>query len=380
MVRLSLTVFALGLVTGQLCGTQIDCGSCVAASGCVWKSNACWSASTFPSCNMDAACFQLGGSVCPIASAALYPSATAYVGASLPLASAYARPSVTPSVISAPLYSSTILPSVSAYGSADATVYTSPPVYVAPTVSASFAAAPSYPIYTSADVSAYPIYGNANLNTYANLGTSPAVYANTNLNANLGTLPTVYTNANLNANLGTLPAVYTNANLNANLNAYPTVYTNANLNANLNAYPAVYGNANLNTYPVYANANANLNAYPVYANVGVRLNGGGSDPSLFNFNGNVLGSTIRNNFYADALGDFIPGIGGAVTVANNYNLLANSPRLIDNVMSGNGYQRDPLRTYIRNDFYADALGDFIPGISGSLSALNQYNLYANLFN
>jgi len=69
-----------------------------------------------------------------------------------------------------------------------------------------------------------------------------------------------------------------------------------------------------------------------------------------------------------------------VTTANNVNLIANSPRLVSNVVSGAGYQRDPLRTYIRNDYYADALGGFVPGLAGPLNALNQYNLYASLLN
>jgi hypothetical protein len=37
-----------------------------------------------------------------------------------------------------------------------------------------------------------------------------------------------------------------------------------------------------------------------------------------------------------------------------------------------------LGAFVRNDFYADALGKFVPGISGSLSAYNKLNLYSSL--
>jgi hypothetical protein len=99
---------------------------------------------------------------------------------------------------------------------------------------------------------------------------------------------------------------------------------------------------------------------------------------LFDSRGNVIDTTIRNNFYADALSPIIPGIGGAVSFANDVNLISNAPRFINGIYQGAGYRRDPLGTFVRNDFYADALGKFVPGISGSLSAFNKLNLYTSI--
>jgi hypothetical protein len=100
--------------------------------------------------------------------------------------------------------------------------------------------------------------------------------------------------------------------------------------------------------------------------------------TLFDSRGNVVDTTIRNNFYANALAPIIPGIGGVIGFQNDINLLSNSPRFIDNVVGGVGYRRDPLGAFVRNDFYAGALGKFVPGVSGPLSTFNKLNLYASL--
>lgn len=315
----SLAVLALGLqpIAGQLCNLQASCGGCVATSGCVWKASACWTASTVPLCSSDADCYSVG-SLCPVVSSAsiVYPQAASTVYAGAALPPATVSAYARPSIT--PVYSSTLLPA--------STVATS--LYTATPVSYSYPSAYSYP-------STY---------SYASYPVTTSVYAAPTLSSSLYT-----------------PALSTS------LYAAPTVSASF-------ASPAYASYPTYSPYPVYY--------YPgdVRFSGNVRLGGGGNNNDLFNYNGGVFGSTIRNNFYANALDPIIPGIGGAVSVANNYNLLANSPRIIDNVLSGDGYNRDPLRTYVRNDFYANALGSFIPGVSGSLSALNQYNLYASLFN
>lgn len=166
-----------------------------------------------------------------------------------------------------------------------------------------------------------------------------------------------------------------------------TVYASAPLytsSAPVYSYPSTYSYPSsyvpyaypVSTTPLYTAPAPIYTSYPVYNSYPVYYPGNNND--LFNYNGNVLGSSVRNTFYANALDPIIPGIGGAVSVANNYNLLANSPRIIDNFVGGYGYNRDPFRTYARNGFYANALGNFVPGLRGSLNSLNQYYLYSSL--
>jgi hypothetical protein len=99
---------------------------------------------------------------------------------------------------------------------------------------------------------------------------------------------------------------------------------------------------------------------------------------LFDSRGNPVDNIIHNNFIANGLNPLIPGIGGVVGLANDVNLLQNTPRFVNNLFGGVGYNRDPLGSFVRNNFYADQLGRFIPGVSGSLSAFNKLNLYTSL--
>jgi hypothetical protein len=99
---------------------------------------------------------------------------------------------------------------------------------------------------------------------------------------------------------------------------------------------------------------------------------------LFDTRGNPVDNIIHNNFIASGLNSIIPGIGGVVGMANDVNLITNTPRFVNNVVRGVGYNRDPLGNFVRNNFYADQLGRFIPGVSGSLSAFNKLNLYTSL--
>jgi len=107
-------------------------------------------------------------------------------------------------------------------------------------------------------------------------------------------------------------------------------------------------------------------------------NGGFFNGPLFDTNGNPVRNTIRNDFFANAISPFVPGIGGAVSLANNVNLVSNAPDFVNNVVGGNGYRRNPVGSFVRNGFYANALGGIIPGLSGPLNAFNKIDLAASL--
>jgi len=132
-------------------------------------------------------------------------------------------------------------------------------------------------------------------------------------------------------------------------------------------------------------------AAPVYASdyvapVGGQVYGGfygnagfnSGPPPLFDTNGRPVYNTVRNNLVAGALEPMIPGIGATVSAANDFNLLANSPQFINSDLNGVGYRRHPVDTFVRNGFYANALGKFMPGLTGSLNTFNELNLLANL--
>jgi len=129
--------------------------------------------------------------------------------------------------------------------------------------------------------------------------------------------------------------------------------------------------------PIVANAYVPPVAGGFYAGV----NGGadvGGEP-LFDANGEPVENTIRNNLYANALSPIIPGIGPAVAAADNVNLVANSPEFVGNVLNGKGYNRNPVGAFVRNGFYANALGGIFGGnVGSSLNAFNKLDLEASL--
>lgn len=194
---------------------------------------------------------------------------------------------------------------------------------------------------------------------------------------------------------------------------YPTLYGGATTSLPLYSNPApvspyasapIYASASAPIYtsasaPIYASASAPIyssypvyNSYPVYSSYPVYnapssyypYSNVWSDPyrpQLFDFDGRrIVDSTVRNNFYANSLNTIIPGIGGAVQTANNLNLLGHSDQYFDNLLSRDGYHRDPFGTWVRNNYYGNAIGTFLPGTSSSLAALNQWNLYYSLLN
>jgi hypothetical protein len=101
---------------------------------------------------------------------------------------------------------------------------------------------------------------------------------------------------------------------------------------------------------------------------------------LFSQNGGYLSTSIRNDFLGNALEPILPGIGGILDTANDFNLLRRAPTYIDNTFSGQGYRRDPVGSFVRNGLFANQIGDLIPGISASLDAFNRFNLYSSLLN
>jgi hypothetical protein len=100
--------------------------------------------------------------------------------------------------------------------------------------------------------------------------------------------------------------------------------------------------------------------------------------NLLDYQGNPVNNVIRNNFVANALSPSFPAFGSYVRTANDFNLIQNSGRFIDNVVGGYGYNRDPFGSFVRNDFYADQLGRFNTGLGTSLSNFNRLNLYASI--
>jgi hypothetical protein len=106
--------------------------------------------------------------------------------------------------------------------------------------------------------------------------------------------------------------------------------------------------------------------------------GGNNNNGLFDLNGGI-NANIRNSIYANALDPIIPGIGATINTFNDVSLLSNSGRYFNNIVGGNGYNRDPLGSYVRGQYFANQIGDFIPGVSDSLNTLNKLNFYAGLF-
>jgi len=102
--------------------------------------------------------------------------------------------------------------------------------------------------------------------------------------------------------------------------------------------------------------------------------GGGSN-GLFNFNGGVT-ADIQNSIYANALNGGFPGISSTVNSLNDYSLLSNGG--IGNIVSGRGYNNNPLGTYVKNQYVAGQLNNLIPGIGSNLNTFNNYNLLSSL--
>jgi len=117
-----------------------------------------------------------------------------------------------------------------------------------------------------------------------------------------------------------------------------------------------------------------------YGGGGFYGNGGfdNDNTGFFDLNGNPVGNTIRNNFYANALSPIVPGIGGAVGFANNINLVRNAPDFVNNLVGDQGYRRNPVGSFVRNGFYANALGGILPGLGGPLNQFNKLDLAATL--
>jgi hypothetical protein len=107
--------------------------------------------------------------------------------------------------------------------------------------------------------------------------------------------------------------------------------------------------------------------------------GGWSDNNnnngLFNFNGGVS-ADIKNSLTANALNGFIPGISGTVNTLDSVNLLANGN--VNNIVSGQGYNSNPLSTYLKNQYVATQVGTLDPTLTPTLNQLNQFNLLRSI--
>jgi hypothetical protein len=113
--------------------------------------------------------------------------------------------------------------------------------------------------------------------------------------------------------------------------------------------------------------------YPSFAPYGGFYGGFYGDP-----NERFFRNSVRNEFLGDTLDTFIPGTGGVFSAVNDVNLLRRAPDFFDSTISGRGYRRDPLGSFIRNDFFSGRIGKFLPGASASLNAFNRLNLLASL--
>jgi len=327
MVRVFSLAFVLGLqpVIAQFCGVQSSCSSCLSLVGCIWNLNACWSSSTFTTC-IGPDCISAQG-LCPLLnSPVVYPQ---------PYFSGSGSLSATLPPISLPPIS---LPPVSGFVSAAL-----PPVY-----SSSVVTTP-YPLVSDASYTAAPDFS----------GIAPVVSSSVLPTVSTSVLPTVDTTSILPAaTVVAAPAV--TASVATPILGTPVVDTSL-------AAPVV---ASAVIPPVAVSGG-------FYAGGGV--GGGGGGGQLFDANGQPVVNTIRNNLYANALSPIIPGIGPIVNTANDVNLLRNSPQFVGNVLNGNGYRRNPVGSFVRNGFYANALGGILGGnVGSSLNTFNQLDLEASL--
>jgi len=329
-------VLLLGLqpVVGQFCGIQASCSSCVSLPGCVWNFNLCLSSTAVLSCISPGCIGYLG--ICPALTSPVVYATTPPLPAPLPL---YPPPiSSAPVYASTPLYASGSLSLPPLYASGSVAL---PPLYAKPSVIPPVIGPPLY----STSVSA-PVIGQL-AETYTAPLTTP-LYS-----------PPVTTTPLYSPTVATTPLYSSSV---ATSVAAP-LYAGASFAA------PIYSSAVVP--PVRAGFSAGLYGGPFVNN---RILPG----PLFDSRGNPVDNIIHNNFIANGLAPLIPGIGGVVGVANDLNVIQNSPRFIDNLFDGRGYQRDPLGNFVRNNFFADQLGRFVPGVSGSLQAYNKLNLYTSL--
>jgi len=321
MVRFLLAL-ALGFqpVIGQFCGVQSSCASCVSVVGCVWNFGACLSSSSVSICG-NANCINAIG-LCPVLSnPVVYPTTTV-----LPPA----LPPVT-------------LPPV-----------TLPPVTLPPiSGSASLAGSVSFPYSTTI----LPPLG------------SPLPPIGTPLLPSIGTplLPSIGTPLYSSASVFSSPIVSASV---------ATPIGTPLLSSPISPiYPAASASF---AAPIYANAYTP----PVSAGFSGGFYGGGGfydndNNGLFG-GGGAIGNTVRADIYGNALEPFFPGIGGTFSTLNNLNLLSNAPDYLESTFTGEGYRRNPVNAFVRNDLFANALGNFIPGASGTLNAFNRFNLFSSL--
>jgi len=133
--------------------------------------------------------------------------------------------------------------------------------------------------------------------------------------------------------------------------------------------------------PLYSPPAVAAPLYSPYASGGYGGGGYGGfydNPPLLDFSGRPVYNTIRNDIVGGVLDPLFPGVGGIISTANDVNLLGNAPGFINNVFGGQGYGRDPFKTFVRNDFYANRLGRLVPGLGGPLSLANRFNLISTL--
>jgi len=207
------------------------------------------------------------------------------------------------------------------------------------------------------------------LSTSASIYASPSIYASAALPAS----STIYGSTFLPASSSLYPAVSSTlypTTLSASV--WPTVSSSLYPSTILPASTPIYGSTYLNGNVVYNGG--------VYSgvNAGVGLNGG-LGGGLLNYNGNVVNANLRNTVEAGALAPYIPGIGGTVSALNSVNLLANGGQEFNNILNGGGGRGNALNGYLRGSLFANSIGGMNAGLGADLGQINQLNLLSSLF-
>jgi hypothetical protein len=131
-------------------------------------------------------------------------------------------------------------------------------------------------------------------------------------------------------------------------------------------------------YPTPLYSSAPIVGSPVVSASGSFYGGGFAGDGFVRGGDGFIRTSIRNEVLGDTLDTFIPGTGGIFSTLNDVNVLRRAPDFFDSTITGRGYRRDPVGSFVRNNFFADRIGKFIPGASASLNAFNRVNLLASL--